>query len=195
MRSLPHDQWIQCAENMDKRNICVRDTWQSRVRNLVQAYHRHVENGKIWNLNEEGKYLKETKSEDDYQQIARRFGRYKRARIEAPGQIKKENETKGLSDTYIGWQEVRNKVLKNRERSGYNSEQGEKQYQEKREQAGRKDKVAREAARVAKDSRGSNARQEVNKRNKQMPDGKHGIPGKQFGNRLRLDTKENSTIK
>ena len=44
--------------------------------------------GKIWELNEEGELLKVTRSEEDYHQLARRFGRYKKERAYALGGIR-----------------------------------------------------------------------------------------------------------
>ena len=41
--------------------------------------------GRIWEMNEEGRQLKITRNEEDYHTLARRFGRYKRARTEALG--------------------------------------------------------------------------------------------------------------
>ena len=41
--------------------------------------------GRIWELNEEGAELRVTRSEEDYHLLARRFGRYRRARAEALG--------------------------------------------------------------------------------------------------------------
>ena len=94
--------------------------------------------GKIWELNESGKYLKATKSEEDYQQISRRFGRYKRARAEALAQIKREKGAQEQEVGYIGWKEVHSRVEINRQESGYSSEQEEGQYQERKGASGKK---------------------------------------------------------
>ena len=63
--------------------------------------------GWIWELNEEHRHLKVIKNEDEYHQLARRFGRYKRARALAINELR---STQKQGDGFIGWQEVHDKV-------------------------------------------------------------------------------------
>ena len=55
---------------------------------MVSSVYRSIQNRGIWELNEEGRHLKLTRDEDDYRQLARRFGRYNKARADALGEIR-----------------------------------------------------------------------------------------------------------
>ena len=87
--------------------------------------------GRAWELNEEGRQLGVTRNED-YQQLARRFGRYKRARTAALGGMRYEQMTENIPDRFIGWQKAHKRVLGKREKEGYSSEAEEKQYTERK---------------------------------------------------------------
>ena len=72
--------------------------------------------GRVWELNEEGRHLKGARIEEDYRQLARRFGRYKRARADALGEIRYEQTTENAPDKFIGWKQVQKRVIEKREK-------------------------------------------------------------------------------
>ena len=78
--------------------------------------------GHIWELNEEGRELRITRSEVEYSRLTRRYGRYKRARTAAIVEIRGEITQNGEEERYIGWKEAHTRVQKRREETGYNSE-------------------------------------------------------------------------
>ena len=72
------------------------------------------------------------KHEEDFHQLTRRFGRYKKVRIEALKTIRGERMRGNKPDEYAGWEDVREKVLQMRAASGYDSEEEEKKYRERK---------------------------------------------------------------
>ena len=87
--------------------------------------------GKTCELNEEEHHLGIFKQEDDFHQLARRFGRYKRMRIASLSDIRETRAREKQADIYIGWKEAHDKVMKQREEIGYNSEEEEREYRER----------------------------------------------------------------
>ena len=94
--------------------------------------------GGMWELNEEGRHLEVTRNEEDYHQLARRFGRYKSARTDALGEIRYEQMMEDIPDKFIGCQKVRKRVLRKREKEEYSSETEEKQCAERKGAGGKK---------------------------------------------------------
>ena len=60
---------------------------------------------KMWELNEEEHHLRIFKEEDDFHQLTRRFGRYKKMRIAALADIRETRAKEKQADIYIGWKE------------------------------------------------------------------------------------------
>lgn len=94
--------------------------------------------GRMWELNEEGRHLKVTRNDEDYHQLARRLGRYKKARTAALGVIRYEEMMENIPGLFIGRKEVHKRVLEIRGKEGYNSETEEKQYRERKGSGGKK---------------------------------------------------------
>ena len=94
--------------------------------------------GMVWELKGEGRHLKVARNGEEYHQLARRFGRYKRARADALGGIRYEQMMEKIPDTFIGWKQVRNRVIGKREKEGYISEDEEKRYTERKGAGGKK---------------------------------------------------------
>ena len=94
--------------------------------------------GRVWELNEEGRHLKVARNEEEYRQLARRFGRYKRAREDAIGEIGYEKTTGGAPDKFIGRKHVRKRVIEKREKEGYCSEGEDNRYTERKGSGGKK---------------------------------------------------------
>ena len=86
--------------------------------------------GRIWELNEEGKELRITKSEEDYNLLTRRYGRYKKARAAALTEIRHELRQVGEQDRFVGWRDIHNRVCERREETGYSSEAEENKHAE-----------------------------------------------------------------
>ena len=82
--------------------------------------------GRTWGLNEQGMPLEITRNEEEYRQLARRFGRYKRVRGEALETLKAEKAREGEPGQFITWGEVRERAPKWRSGNGYTSEEEEK---------------------------------------------------------------------
>ena len=87
------------------------EIWFRRFIDLSRA-------GEIWELNEEGRHLKVTRNEEDYRQLARRFGRYKKERADAIGEIRFGQSTGAIPDRVIGWKEAHKRVPGKRKQTG-----------------------------------------------------------------------------
>ena len=72
--------------------------------------------GKIWDMNEEGQFLRATKNESEREQLVRRPDRYKRMRPEALEETKGDRTPSGTPDQFITWPEIRALVMAKREK-------------------------------------------------------------------------------
>ena len=77
-------------------------------------------------------FLRITRNEEEYNQLARRFGRYKKLRLEALQALKGKRAEDGKQGEFIGWQEIHAQVNKWKDDTGYTSEEEEKKYREKK---------------------------------------------------------------
>ena len=87
---------------------------------------------KIWELHDGEQHLRIVKQDGDFHQLTRRFGRYKRARMEALKAIRDERTKENKPDTYVDWETVHARVEMTRNASGYDSEQEEQIFREKK---------------------------------------------------------------
>ena len=87
---------------------------------------------KTWELQDEEQHLRIVKQDDDFHQLTRRFGRYKRARAEALKEIRDERTRENKPDTYVDWKMVHARVEMTRNANGYDSEQEEQTFREKK---------------------------------------------------------------
>ena len=78
--------------------------------------------GKMWGLNEEEHHFGIMKREEDFHQLTRRFGRYKKMRIDALMAIRDERVKEQKPEEYAGWEEVHARVLQMIEASCYDPE-------------------------------------------------------------------------
>ena len=110
--------------------------------------HRFAElskTGMAWGINEENGHRKVTRNEEEYRQLARRFGRYKRARTAEIADVGNIQAQSNLPDTFVGWQEVHINVLEARENAGYSAGTDGRQYPERKGSGAGKKGRGREA--------------------------------------------------
>ena len=88
--------------------------------------------GKIWALNEEDHHLRIVKQDEDFHQLARRFGRYKRARTDALKTIRDERARENKPDEFVDWETAHARVVKTREENGYDSGAEESNFRERK---------------------------------------------------------------
>ena len=88
--------------------------------------------GKMWELNSEDHHLRIVKQDEDFHQLTRRFGRYKKMRMDALNLIRGERTKENKPGDYVGWEIVRERVIKMREEAGYDSEAEENNYRERK---------------------------------------------------------------
>lgn len=88
--------------------------------------------GKIWELNSDDHHLRIVKQDEDFHQLTRRFGRYKKMRTEALKLIRDEREKENKTVEYVGWKTAHAKVIKMRESAGYDSEIEERHLRERK---------------------------------------------------------------
>ena len=69
---------------------------------------------------------KSQKNEDEYFQLARRFGRYKRMRGASLKNIREERSQNKQQEDYVPWGEIHDRVNKMKDETGYKSEDEEK---------------------------------------------------------------------
>ena len=99
------------------------------------------------------------RNEEDYRQLSRRCGRYRRMRGVSLETLKEEKARVGRQWKFITWGEVREQVLEKRLGAGYTSEEQRKYREEKGEkQRGGKDS---EKGKQAKRGRTKEARREI----------------------------------
>lgn len=88
--------------------------------------------GKMWGLSEEQHHMGIMKHEEDFRQLTRRFGRYKKMRIVALKVIRGARVKERNPDEYVGWEEARAGVLQMRETAGYDSKVEESNFRERK---------------------------------------------------------------
>ena len=132
MRDFPNDKWLRNRENMgdDKEVYTIHGNNGCEL--WFKLFEEISKMGRIWRLNEQRAHLKITRNEDEYFQLARRFGRYKRMRIDALQALREKRTNEGMQDKFIEWQEAHAQVNKWNTESGYTSEEEERKYRGKK---------------------------------------------------------------
>ena len=74
----------------------------------------------------------ESGNEEDYLQLIRMVGRYKRMRADALKEISGAGNQPGAPDKFIAWIDIRGRVLSKRGENGYDAAEETKRHYEKR---------------------------------------------------------------
>ena len=134
MRNQAHDQGYTIGRSWESDKEVYAIHGNNGCEMWFKRFEEISKTGKIRGLNTPGKYLKITRSEEEYHQLSRRFGRYKRLRTDTltkmrDGQRERESAQQGK---FIEWREVHAKIQQWKGGTGYTSEEEGRKYRERK---------------------------------------------------------------